>query len=61
MSVKNIVSQQNLSSGRVLVTFEVGENEYRHYSYSARAGAAIAKGKDPQKSKFKATEVKVKE
>jgi len=61
MSRKNIVAQQKLSTGRVLVTFEVGDHEYRHYTYSARAGAAIAAGRDPQKAKFVAHEVKVKE
>jgi hypothetical protein len=66
MSTKNVVSQQKLSNGRSLVTFRVGDDaegkpRFRSYTYSARAGAAIAGGRDPQTAKFKATEIKVKE
>jgi hypothetical protein len=66
MSTKNIVSTQKLASGKSLVTFRVdddadGKPRFRSYSYSARAGAAIAGGRDPQKAKFVAHEVKVKE
>ena len=63
MSTKNIVSTTKLASGRELVTFRVdddaeGNPQFRTYRYSARAGAAIAAGRDPQKAKFKAVEVK---
>jgi hypothetical protein len=65
MSTKNVVKQQKLANGRSLVTFRVdddadGKPQFRHYTYSARAGAAIAAGRDPQKAKFKAVEVKEK-
>jgi hypothetical protein len=63
MSIKNIVSQQKLPSGRTLLTFRVnddgeGNPQFRSYTYSPRAGAQIRKGRDPRD--FKATPIKEK-
>ena len=63
MSIKNIVSQQKLPSGRTLLTFRIdsdgeGNPQFRSYTYGPRAGAQIRKGRDPRD--FKAIEVKEK-